>query len=398
LYSSSSQVFDLFSGEILTMQTRRSQILSRSHRRGFTLIELLVVISIIATLMALILPAIQSAREAARRTQCLNNLRNLTTAALAYAEANKGRLPASGTYLGVDADADGARETVIAGRSWVVDLLPNLDQLAVYERWSRTAAFNAGGNISVGQVNIPILTCPVDSTADAKNGGLSYVANVGIGDKLVDVTSATPTGTQLGHCPVAEPFAWDFGTAGSQQNVDLQAELCVFSAKIDIDIPPFTGGVAPSAGPSSANIGRIYDGAGNTIMFSENVNAGASSGAYYGAAKTWADPSVRSCGFLFPITGSGATFANAYAAVDATAGNPYINKQSNGTDGGAPYPNSRHPSLCCFSFCDGSAKTLADSIDPAVYVRLMTPAGARPRPTLTAAGFVPENPISGNEF
>ncbi len=75
---------------------------------------------------------------------------------------------------------------------------------------------------------------------------------------------------------------------------------------------------------------------------------------------------------------------------------PYINKQSNGTDGAAPYPNSRHPSLCCFSFCDGSAKTLADSIDPAVYVRLMTPAGARRRPSL--AGFEAENPISGNEF
>jgi prepilin-type N-terminal cleavage/methylation domain-containing protein len=150
------------------MQTRRSFILSKSTRRGFTLIELLVVISIIATLMALILPAIQSAREAARRTQCLNNLRGITTAAMAYAEANKGRLPASGTYLGVDSDADGLRDTVVAARSWAVDLLPNLDQLAVYERWNRGAAFHVGGNVSVGQVNIPVLTCPVDTTSDER--------------------------------------------------------------------------------------------------------------------------------------------------------------------------------------------------------------------------------------
>lgn len=371
------------------MQTRRSQIRSRTNRRGFTLIELLVVISIIATLMALILPAIQSAREAARRTQCLNNLRNVTTAALAYAEANKGRLPASGTYLGVDGDANGTKESLVPGRSWVVDLLPNLDQLAVYERWNRSVAYNAGGNPAVGQVNIPILTCPVDATADAKDGGLSYVANAGIGDQFVDVTTNTPsTASNLGHHPTAEPFNWDGTTAGSATNVDLTAELCVFIPSIDVDVPLTGSAVLASSAPRSANIGRIYDGAGNTVMFSENVNAGADSVT---GSKTWADPSIRSSSFVFPVAPvTGLNFRVLSANPATTVA--WINRQTSVADGSAPYPNSRHPSLCCFSFCDGSAKTLADSIDADVYVRLLTPGGARRQ------AFLVEDPISGNEF
>ncbi|MFN9236923.1 MAG: DUF1559 domain-containing protein, partial [Planctomyces sp.] len=70
----------------------------------------------------------------------------------------------------------------------------------------------------------------------------------------------------------------------------------------------------------------------------------------------------------------------------------WINRQTSVPDGSAPYPNSRHPSLCCFSFCDGSAKTLADSIDADVYVRLLTPGGARRQ------AFLVEDPISGNDF
>jgi prepilin-type N-terminal cleavage/methylation domain-containing protein len=165
------------------------------HRPGFTLVELLVVIAIIAILISLVLPAIQSARESARRTQCLNNLKNITMAAISWAETHKGRLPPSGTYSGTGYSQ--------GGHNWVVNLLPNLDQVSLFQRWNFNGSFQDSGNRELAGVNLPVLTCPSDSSAQGLEGGLSYVANMGIGDVWVE-PSANSLAPRLGQVPMED--------------------------------------------------------------------------------------------------------------------------------------------------------------------------------------------------
>lgn len=381
------------------MQTRRTFIQSKSSRRGFTLIELLVVISIIATLMALILPAIQQAREAARRTQCQNNLKNIALAAISNAESRRGKLPAFGTWT----RANTAATEVFPSHSWVVDLLPNLDAQAIYERWNFSAAFTAN---SMSTRSIPVLACPNDDTAAGIDGGLSYVANCGVGDGNVDVLLGGPlaAAADYGHFWGVEPLAWS-GVSGTSQerqtNADLTKELGVFGPRIDCVTPVFAGDPSPTSmtdnNNASLNIGRIYDGAANVIMFTENVNAGAD---FATGARSYADPSLRSCGFFFPVdAGTPGTYGNLpaipYTPASGLSPNRYINQERNGTDGNAPFPNSRHIGLVIVAHCDGTVKTVSENIDRGVYSRLVTAGGARPR---TIAGFFAESPLGGNEW
>lgn len=105
------------------------------HKRAFTLVELLVVIAIIAMLVTLLLPAVQSAREAARRTSCSNNLKNLALAALNY-ESSNGTLPPA--RLGPDSTSSGEvahLQTPVerSGASGFVMMLPYIEEQALFD-------------------------------------------------------------------------------------------------------------------------------------------------------------------------------------------------------------------------------------------------------------------------
>ena len=151
----------------------------RISRRGFTLVELLVVIAIIGILVGLLLPAVQAAREAARRMQCSNNLKQLALSLHNYESAFK-RYPAAGRGYGMPTNAP--RGNMIMNSNGLVSLLPFLEQTNIYNRFNHTQAYsihknpspggNTGvlmgdprtnGNAELAQTELPVFLCPSDN-------------------------------------------------------------------------------------------------------------------------------------------------------------------------------------------------------------------------------------------
>lgn len=145
--------------------TQQSSTVSTSRRSAFSLVELLVVIAIIGILISLLLPAVQAARESARRVQCVNNLKQLATAALNY-ESSMGTLPPSALLEPSELSYSNAHYPVVdqeTGRqfSWVVTLLPFIEQQNVYERFDLSKSILRQANQPQGTV-IGELLCPSD--------------------------------------------------------------------------------------------------------------------------------------------------------------------------------------------------------------------------------------------
>jgi prepilin-type N-terminal cleavage/methylation domain-containing protein len=137
---------------------------NRSRQAGFTLVELLVVIAIIGILVALLLPAIQSARAAARRTQCINNMRQVGLALFNHHDA-RGRFP-HGTYNWIDsltpADPYGDKEN---RRCWFHDIMPYFEETALFQQFAEHQ--RKGGvayDFPLCSTPVPMFMCPDDPT------------------------------------------------------------------------------------------------------------------------------------------------------------------------------------------------------------------------------------------
>ena len=118
------------------------------YRRGFTLIELLVVIAIIGLLIALLLPAVQQAREAARRSQCRNNLKQVALALHNY-ESTHGIFPGGSLYAVVGTD------TISNACAWGRSILPFLDQAPLANQLDPNQSPFSGANLSLISTSIP---------------------------------------------------------------------------------------------------------------------------------------------------------------------------------------------------------------------------------------------------
>src|SRR5690242_10674623 len=152
----------------------------RSRTRGFTLIELLVVIAIIAVLIGLLLPAVQAAREASRRMQCVNNLKQLGLAVMNY-ESAQGSLPPA-----VSNSSATMNDFAMKPR-----LLPFMEQVAVFNLLNMSLSYKdaTNANFTARCTQIQALICPSDSNTPSPSvtnngvtltsGFTSYPNNVG---------------------------------------------------------------------------------------------------------------------------------------------------------------------------------------------------------------------------
>jgi prepilin-type N-terminal cleavage/methylation domain-containing protein/prepilin-type processing-associated H-X9-DG protein len=286
---------------------------ARRSRHGFTLIEMLVAITIVAILIALLLPAVQSAREAARRVQCVNNLKQLALAAANYHDVN-GVLP--GTSYAA------------ATLGQFVRLLPYLEQTSIYNaaNFSRQALFPE--NITIAGVAVGGMMCPSDTgPSSAPVDASIWPYGVPPGDWRQCFSSyGSSSGT------------WTLNlTKGNNQYAQRYANM---------------NGVI--FGESTIRLTEITDGTSNTLLLAEYAHGVLTGDATISSGLRWPTTEYQ----WWQVGGAGNTQVDTFFPPNA-----YKKFGSVLGDSATRNPASFHPGGVNVAFCDGSVRFLKETID-----------------------------------
>jgi prepilin-type N-terminal cleavage/methylation domain-containing protein len=332
-----------------------------TRRRAFTLVELLVVIAIIGVLVSLLLPAVQAAREAARRMSCNNNLKQLGLACLTFEQTNK-RLPISihqwaedfsrdglwiGPSNGTNATSNGGPGFL--GKGWIVDILPQMEQGGAYQRiqvpLKRDKRFSVSGDRGFGLgspeirditgVQQTYLTCPSDESAQPSTD-LWYWPDALIGVtcyKGVIGDSAMTDGGSRGQTTAPRAFP-----TGSLPDCHNTAEC--------------NGLFGRNTSVRPVELKSVTDGMSNTFMIGESV----ASQDFHGAA-FFSDGDWATCGVPLNFFHVGLDVATMKQAPQWMMSRGF---------------KSIHPGGAQFALGDGSVHFVNESIDRAVYEGVAT--------------------------
>jgi prepilin-type N-terminal cleavage/methylation domain-containing protein/prepilin-type processing-associated H-X9-DG protein len=381
-----------------------------SARKAFTLIELLVVIAIIGIIVALLLPAIQKAREAAARMQCANNLKQMGLALHAYHDANK-FFPTSGE-LGNSLDpANGkSNATTFAIHSTFTLLLPYIEQGDLYEKINLQVTYLEDGNAdNPFKHPVPTYLCPTNPIrpkSGVDTAGYGYCDYMTVAYVSIDPTAAIgttirndPTTRTFGALAMKNEGGYYGTTTGATSGAGPEANIPSTTTPTNFDKTMFvkdgTGALTTqktrkAIGMEGPNVGEIMDGLTQTIFIAEDV----------GRSETFATPKYaspvsdtsytatpvdRRAGWRWgePDTGNGVS--GPPSAKIGDVGLKLVNNNATPIGGPAGCPwttNNCGPNDEIFSFHsaganvlmgDGSVKFISDSIDPLTLRRLCTP-------------------------